>query len=161
MFAALAGMLLGAPMRASRAALRRACSPSLKDQRDWEVDQIPPPRPGTPFSFRGRLPKVVAIGHGLSSSDEATASESGVARLIVKIIWAGLVCSAYCLSVTLLEELPTIVRQMCEGAKRSRKQVVCMYDQVLAVDVEDRGWPRKTDVLETQLSFASRFVVLV
>ena len=83
-FAGLADALLGAPIRASRAALRRACSPSLKDPRDWEEDQMPPPRPGTPFSFLGRLPNVVAIGHGLSSSDEATASESGVARLIIQ-----------------------------------------------------------------------------
>lgn len=84
MFVGLAEPLPGAARRASRAALRRACSPSLKDPRDWLDDQMPPPKPGTPFSFVGRLPKVVADGQGLSSSDEANASESGVARRIVK-----------------------------------------------------------------------------
>lgn len=87
-FADLADPLVGAPNRASRAALRRACSPSLKDPRDWLDDQMPPPKPGTPFSFLGRLPKVVAEGHGFSSSDEASASESGVARRIVKRWWS-------------------------------------------------------------------------
>ena len=63
--------------RASRAALRCAAFSILKLPRF--CDQIPPPSPGTPFSFRGIMPKTGALGHGRSSSEEATASESGVA----------------------------------------------------------------------------------
>lgn len=82
-FAGLVDALPGDPIRASRAALRRACLPGLKDPRGWEDDHMPPLRLGIPFSFLGRLPKVAAVGHGLSSSDEAAASEPGVARLII------------------------------------------------------------------------------
>ncbi len=69
----------GAARRASRAALRCAAFSILKLSRFW-VDQMVPPRPGTLFSLRGRLPNDFAEGQGRSSSDEATASESGVAR---------------------------------------------------------------------------------
>ncbi|TKA60931.1 hypothetical protein B0A55_13610, partial [Friedmanniomyces simplex] len=70
------------PRRASRAAFLCAASDSLKLPRFCdETDQIPPVSPGIPFSFLGRLPNDVDEGHGRSSSDEATASDSGVPPL--------------------------------------------------------------------------------
>lgn len=68
-----------AARRASRAALRCAAFSILKLSRFW-VDHMVPPRPETLFSLRGMLPNDFAVGHGRSSSDDTTASESGVAR---------------------------------------------------------------------------------
>jgi len=73
-----------APSRASRAALRCAAFSILKLPRFW-VDQMPPPRPGTSFSLRGSTPKEGARGQGRSSSDDATASESGVS--VRNVVW--------------------------------------------------------------------------
>ena len=42
-------------------------------------DQMLPGSPDMPFSFIGSFPKDVEEGQGRSSSDEAKASESGVA----------------------------------------------------------------------------------
>lgn len=74
------GEVAGGPRRASRIGFGTLLLILLMLPRFCA--HMPPPKPGTPFSLRGRLPKAEAAGHGLSSSDEATASESGVALRI-------------------------------------------------------------------------------